>query len=135
MNEKNSVLIVDDDTASLMELNHILRTEYKIHVVKDGKTALEKANECLPDIILLDIVMPDMSGFEVLAKLKGSEKTRSIPVIFITGATESHDEIKGLAAGAVDYIRKPFNEMIVKLRVRNEIQILNELRRVKNGIF
>jgi len=132
MEKKNSVLIVDDDPSSLTELAHILQPEYKIYTVKDGISALEKASEHLPDIILLDIFMPDMDGFEVNAKLKQTDKTKDIPVIFITGAVKSGDEVKGLAAGAVDYIRKPFSDMIVKLRVRHQIQLLNQLRKIEN---
>jgi len=131
MNKKNSILIVDDDTSNLMELTHILKDEYKIHAVKNGVSALEKANEYLPDIILLDIVMPDMNGYEVLAQLKSSGLTRNIPVIFITGVTESNDEIKGLASGASDYIRKPFNETIVRLRVLHQVQIINQMRKIE----
>jgi len=129
---KNSVLIVDDDASNLMDLSTILQPEYKIFAVKDGTSALEKANESLPDLILLDIVMPDLNGFEVLTELKNSEKTKDIPVIFITGATDNDEEIKGLAAGAVDYMRKPLNETIVKLRVRQQIQLLNQFRRIEH---
>ncbi|MCL2800537.1 MAG: diguanylate cyclase [Treponema sp.] len=131
MDKKNSILIVDDDTSNLMELTHILSSEYKIHAVKDGASALEKADEYLPDLIIMDIVMPDMNGFEVFEKLKESDKTKAIPVIFITGNTESGDEIKGLACGAVDYLRKPFNDTIVKLRVLHHIQIINQLRMIE----
>jgi len=132
MKRKNSVLIVDDDTLNLMELASILKSEYMIYAVKDGTSAFEKANEFLPDLILLDVVMPDMSGFDVLSELRRSEKTKDIPVIFITGATNSDDEIKGLAAGAVDYICKPLNDTIVKLRVRQQIQLLNQLRKIEH---
>jgi len=131
MEKKNSLLIVDDDASNLMELSRILQDEYKIHAVKDGRYALEKIDEYLPDLILLDIIMPDLNGFEIIEKLKESEKTRTIPVMFITSATESTDEIKGLASGAVDYIHKPFNETIVKLRVRHHIEILNQMRKIE----
>ncbi|MCL2762243.1 MAG: response regulator [Treponema sp.] len=122
MDKKNSILLVDDDTSNLMELTHILRSEYRIHAVRDGISALEKANEYLPNLILLDIIMPDMSGFEVLAELKKSEKTKAIPVIFITGTTESDDKSKGFAAGAVDFISKPFDAMDVKRRIDHQMR-------------
>jgi len=133
MERQNSLLIVDDDASNLMELASILKPEYKIYAVKDGKPALDKAHEALPDLILLDVVMPDMNGFEVLAELKRSERTKDIPVIFITGVNDSESEREGLAIGAVDYIRKPFNSMVVKHRVRLQVQILNLQRDLENA--
>ena len=130
---QNSLLIVDDDASNLMELASILKPEYKIYAVKDGKPALEKAHEALPDLILLDVVMPDMNGFDVLAELKKSERTKNIPVIFITGVNDSESEREGLSIGAVDYIRKPFNSMVVQHRVRLQIQILNLQRDLENA--
>ena len=122
--EKNySILIVDDDTANLMELNHILRNSYKLRMVKDGKNAIRNASEFLPDIILLDVVMPEMNGFEVLAELKKSEKTKDIPVIFVTGMKDVLNEKEGFALGAVDYIRKPFNIEDVKNRILVQLAI------------
>ena len=132
MDIKNRILVVDDDTSNLMEIASILQPDYKIYAVKDGISALEKANEVLPDLILLDIIMPDMNGFEVLHELKKSEKTKDIPVIFITGISDSEDEIKGLAAGAVDYMRKPLNDVIVKLKVRQQMQLLNQFRKIEH---
>jgi len=132
MEEKNRILIVDDDTSMLIELASILNQEYKIYTVKDGLSALEKASEVSPDLILLDVIMPDLSGFEVLNKLKENERTKDIPVLFITGATDSDAEIRGLAAGAVDYVHKPLNESLVKLRVRHQIQLLNQFRKIEH---
>ena len=123
MEKKNSILIVDDDTSNLLELTSILKADYKIHAVRNGLSALENANEYLPDLILLDVIMPDMNGFEVLTELKKSEKTKSIPVIFITGL--SGNESEGLALGAVDYIHKPFNIDDVKQKVNQQFEILN----------
>jgi len=130
--KENSILIVDDDLSSLMELTGILQPEYKIYTVKDGTSALEKAGESSPDLILLDVIMPDMNGFDVLDELKKSAKTKDIPVIFITGTVDSDDEIKGLAAGAVDYMRKPVNDTLVKLRVRQQIQLINQMRKIEH---
>ncbi|MCL2577746.1 MAG: response regulator [Defluviitaleaceae bacterium] len=132
--KKNSLMVVDDDTANLMELTHILRPDFKVYIVKDGVTALEKAAESLPDLILLDVIMPNMSGFDVLRELQKSEITKNIPVIFITGINENENESEGLAIGAVDYIRKPFDAAIVKLRVNNQIKIINLQRELKDAV-
>jgi len=133
MEKKNNILIVDDDTANLMELTSILKSEYKLYAVSDGTSALEKAKDSLPDLILLDVVMPDMNGFEVLSALKKSDDTKSIPVIFITGLSEEGNESEGLAIGAVDYIRKPFSSEVVKLRVSQQIKIINLQRDLINA--
>jgi diguanylate cyclase (GGDEF)-like protein len=129
--KKNSLLVVDDDTSSLMELIHILQPEYKLYTAKDGASAIKIAEKALPDLILLDIVMPDMDGYEVFAELKKIEKVKDIPVIFITGLNSVKDEEKGLTMEAADYISKPFSQLIVKLRVRNQIQMLNQLRMIE----
>jgi diguanylate cyclase (GGDEF)-like protein len=108
-----------------------LEPEYKIYSAQSGASALEKVEKFLPDIVLLDIVMPEMDGYEVLAALQKPEKTRDIPVIFISGLNKREDEKCGLKMGAVDYIRKPFDEMIVKLRVRLHMRILNQRRKIE----
>jgi len=95
MDKKNSVLIVDDDTTNLKQLAHILRSEYTIYTAIDGASALEIAEESLPDLILLDVIMSGLNGFEVLAKLKLSDITKAIPVIFITGVSDVGNESKG----------------------------------------
>jgi len=129
--KKNTVLIVDDEHSNIMALTHILSSDYEIYAEKDGKGAIETAEELLPDIILLDILMPEMDGYEVISVLKNSEKTKDIPVIFITGLKDSDDERKGLASGAADYITKPFSPAIVGLRVNNQIKMLNQLRTIE----
>ena len=128
MESKNSILIVDDDKSNLLYLNHILSADYTIYTARSAGEALERANEYSPDLILLDIVMPDMDGYEALSVLKASEKTIDIPVIFITGLSEYADEEKGLSLGAADYISKPFSPQIVKLRVENQLKIINQTR-------
>ena len=125
---QNSVLIVDDENSNIMELAHILGTEYTVYAAKNGQRAIEAAEKYLPDIILLDILMPDMDGYAVLVALKNSEKTQNIPVIFVTGLNDTESEEKGLALGASDYIFKPFSPAIVKVRVRNQIRALNQMR-------
>jgi len=125
---KNSLLIVDDEKSNLLVLHSILRQEYTLYMARDGREALERANESMPDLILLDILMPGMDGYAVLAALKNSAETRHIPVIFITGLSDPDDEEKGLSLGAVDYISKPFSPAIVKLRVQSQIKIINQTR-------
>jgi len=125
---KNKILIVDDDRANLMYLDNLLSADHELHIAKDGAQALKRADEYIPDLILLDIVMPGMNGYEVLSELKKSEKTRDIPVIFITGLDTDEDEMKGLELGADDYIGKPFHDAIVRLRIRNQLKIINQMR-------
>jgi diguanylate cyclase (GGDEF)-like protein len=129
--KKNSLLIVDDDKSSLMMLSHILQSEYAVRVASDGESAIRIAEKYLPDLILMDIIMPGMDGYQVFTALHNLEKTAPIPVIFITGLKNSDDEKKGLKLGAADYISKPFDDMIVKLRVQHQIQIINQLRTIE----
>jgi len=134
-NEKNTVLIVDDERINLELMVKILSSEYTVYMTKSGASCIEMANELLPDIILLDIIMPDMDGYEVLNVLKESEKTQQIPVIIITGLDNVENEEKGLALQAADYIHKPLSSVIVKLRVRNQIQIVNQIRAIKKYTY
>jgi len=129
---KNSILIVDDESSSLLFLTRVLGAEYTIYTAKNGINAVEKAIKYSPDLILLDIIMPEMDGYEALTMLKELSETRDIPVIFITGLGSKKDEEKGLSYKAADYISKPFSSEIVKLRVRNQIQIVNLIRGVKH---
>jgi len=124
------VLIVDDENANILALTQILGQEYIVYAAKSGPDAIEVANEYLPDVILMDIIMSGMDGYEVIAELKCTDKTRNIPVIFITGLNTFKDEEKGLALGAADYINKPFSPAIVKLRVRNQIRIQNYIETI-----
>ena len=125
---KNSVLIVDDDDINIAALSSILSSDYTVYAAESGKDGIMLAEKHLPDIILLDIVMPEMDGHEVLSALKSSEKTQNIPVIFVTALSCADEEEKGLASGASDYIAKPFVSAIVKLRVQNQIKIINQMR-------
>ena len=130
--KKNTLLIVDDENANLKVLTHILGSDYTIYTATSGAGAFEKAREFMPDLILLDILMPDMDGYATLSKIKNSETIKKIPVIFITGLNSEEDEEKGLSLDAADYITKPFSATIVKLRVRNQIQIVNQMRAIEN---
>jgi len=130
LKEKNSVLIVDDDQLNITALTQILQYDYTIHIERDGVDALVIAEKLQPDLILLDVVMPGMDGFDVLKFLKRKPETRDIPVIFITGLSNPKDEENGLLLGAADYIHKPITPAIVKLRVKNQIQIVNQMRMI-----
>jgi len=125
---KNKLLLVDDDASSLMEMIGFLKDDYEISTAKNAYSAIERARTFEPDIILLDVVMPGMNGFEAMNDLKQLEKTKSIPVIFVSGADDNSDERKGLELGAIDYIKKPVDEVILKLRLKHHISIINKLR-------
>jgi diguanylate cyclase (GGDEF)-like protein len=129
---KNSLLIVDDEKMNLKVLSHILDGDYIIYTATNGTSAIARAMEYRPDLILLDILMPEMDGYETLSILKKDEITQNIPVIFITGLNSIEDEEKGLSLGTVDYISKPFGAKIVQLRVRNQIKIVNQFRTIQH---
>jgi len=121
---KLSILVVDDEKANIIALTSILSSQYRVLALRDSRDTVKAAEDNMPDIILLDILMPEMDGFEVLTALKSNDKTRFIPVIFITGLDNIEAEEKGLMLGAVDYITKPFHSAIVLLRIKNQIKIL-----------
>ncbi len=118
-----SVLVVDDMAANITVLFDLLHENYTIKVAKNGEKALEIARSEKPDLILLDIEMPGMNGYEVCKHLKNDPETNSIPVIFVTAKSDAIDEAYGLNLGAVDYIAKPFHPEIVKIRVKNHIAL------------
>ncbi|GAB6058886.1 hypothetical protein JCM31598_20030 [Desulfonatronum parangueonense] len=125
------VLLVDDNSDNLSMLMNLLKDHYVIQAARDGTRALALAeNIPRPDIILLDVMMPDMDGYEVCRRLKANPVTRSIPVIFITARTAARDEHYGLELGAVDYITKPFHPEIVLARLQNHL----ELQRTRNDL-
>ena len=115
---KKRVFIADDEKSNIIALTHILKDEYNVFITRDGRDVAEAVERHKPDIILLDILMPDMDGYEVITALKGSEKTKDIPVIFISGLSSPEAIEKGLALGASDYITKPFDASMIKTRVR-----------------
>lgn len=127
-----SVLIVDDDISDLNALYNILKSSYTVYFAKSGDSAIKRAVENHPDIILLDVVMPDIDGYEVLSELKRMEATRNIPVIFITGLGEVEDELAGFDLGAVDYITKPFHGAIVNARIKSHLKIARQLSEIDN---
>ena len=133
MNQPNNrplILAVDDEASNLQLLRQILQDHYRLLFAKDGARALELARQEHPDLILLDVMMPGMSGYEVCAALKANPATASVPVVFVTALTETDDEVEGFEAGAVDYITKPVSPPVVRARVRTHLSLvrMEELR-------
>jgi sigma-B regulation protein RsbU (phosphoserine phosphatase) len=133
MSERCKILIVDDERFNISVLADLLKPSYKIMAAISGSQALKAArSENPPDLILLDVMMPELDGYEVCRQLKADESTREIPVIFVTAMGQESDETRGLALGAADYITKPISPAIVEARVRTQLerkQHLDELRR------
>lgn len=130
-NVKPNILIVEDTSADIDLLTHILGRHYTLFVAKTADAAKTMIRQCRPDLILLDIVLPDRTGFALLADLKESPQTRDIPVIIITSLDNTRDEEKGLNLGAVDYITKPFHSTITLARIKTHVQILQYLRTIE----
>ena len=122
--EKKLLLVVDDNPSHIHVVHSILKDDYKIRIATSGTKALDLAKiKPLPDLILLDVMMADMDGYEVCGHLKASPETRDIPVIFLTLKMEVADETRGFEVGAVDYIHKPFSPPIVKARVKTHLSL------------
>ena len=122
--KKPTILVVDDMTTTLLLLHDLLKDTYEVKIAKSGTKALEileSPNDI--DLILLDIEMPDINGYDVCKRIKNNEQTKNIPIIFITGRTSQEDEEYGLSLGAIDYITKPFNKTITKLRLKNYLEL------------
>lgn len=119
---KQTILIVDDEPLNIKVLSQALSPWYRVKAATNGRDAINISNsEDPPDLILLDISMPDMDGYQVCQELKSSHETKDIPIIFLTGKNSTEDEAKGLELGAADYIAKPFSLPIVMARIRNQI--------------
>jgi diguanylate cyclase (GGDEF)-like protein len=123
MNVRPRVVIVDDVPGNIKILHDILGEDYDVFFAIGGVEGLALVEEQLPDLVLLDILMPGMDGYEVCARIKANPRTASIPVIFVTAMDEVDDEAKGLAMGAIDYITKPLSAGIVRARVRNHVEL------------
>lgn len=121
---RQTLLLVDDEPANLHVLKHILQDDYRLLFARDGERALELARTERPQLILLDVMMPGMTGHEVCAQLKSDPQTSDIPVIFVTALSNVEDEIHGFELGAVDYITKPVSAPIVKARVRTHLSLV-----------
>jgi len=120
---KSKILVVEDNETNIDLLVELLGDDYIVSVALNGEKALDIVNKNPPDLILLDIMMPGMDGYEVCRRIKSNEKTKYIPIIFLTAMNQDDDELKGLDLGAVDYIKKPFNPKIVKHRVQNNLEL------------
>ncbi len=132
---KPTVLVVDDSPENIDVLKAILEKDYKVKVALNGAKALKIVeNQELPDIILLDIIMPEMDGLEVCRRLKSNIKTRKIPVIFVTTKGEPIDEEKGFEIGAVDYIAKPISPAIVKARIKTHLSLYDQSRLLEEKV-
>ena len=127
---KAKILMVDDNAFNIKALNLVLSEEYQVFFAASGQSALEIATRTQPDLILLDIQMPGMDGFEVCRALKADPLLRDIPVIFLTAMTDETDEAIGLGLGAVDYLNKPIKPALVKLRVRNHLELKSQRDRL-----
>ena len=120
--ENQTILVVDDTPENLQLIHGLLKNDYRIKVASRGEVALKIASTLpLPDLILLDIMMPEMDGYEVCRRLKADSMTAEIPVIFLTAKSEVEDEEKGFASGCVDYITKPVSPPILRARVRTHL--------------
>ena len=137
MTDKKKILVIDDDKIQLNNAGEILQSKYEVFLVKSAENGLKfLGKKEKPDLILLDISMPEMDGFEAIGKIKQIEGCKEIPVIFLTSMDGSHTEIKGLELGAVDYVTKPFVKEILLLRIAKHLSLhekTQELSILKQG--
>lgn len=135
---KSSILVVDDTPDNLILMSELLKEYYKIKVANSGVKALKIAqSDTPPDLILLDVMMPDLDGYEVCKQLKANLQTRHIPIIFLTAKSDVTDETKGLELGAIDYITKPINPAIVMARVKThlDMKMMQDFLRNQNSFL
>ncbi len=136
MTGRQHILVVDDEKFNRQILSELLLPDYEVFLAKDGEQAIACARATpAPDLILLDVVMPGMDGYEVLRQLRADERTCDIPVIFVTGLNEEEDEAKGLNMGAVDYVLKPFRSAVVRARVRNHMNYIWQRKQLERDAF
>ena len=121
-----TVIVVDDDPISLDLGKAILEEQYDLHLLSSGEKLFEQLKKTIPDLILLDIAMPEMDGYEVIKKLKENQATKDIPVIFLTSYTDHGSELEGLSLGAIDYVTKPFSASILLKRIENQLLITSQ---------
>ncbi len=131
--QRPRLLLVDDEPTNLQVLRHVLQADYRLLFATDGARALQVAREQLPQLILLDIMMPGMDGYAVCRALKADPATAGIPVIFVTALNDSQDETAGFDVGTVDYITKPVSPPVVRARVRTHLSLvrMEELRETR----
>lgn len=132
-NENSRILIVDDTVKNIQVLGTILKQEgYQLNVAQNGKQALDVVGKVKPDLILLDVMMPEMDGFEACGHLKANPETADIPVIFLTAKIETEDIVKGFELGAVDYVTKPFNPTELLKRVDTHLSLYHLRRKLED---
>ena len=124
---KYKLLIIDDNSVDVKVLSELLKDEYDVYCENDGESGFIAAEEVLPDIILLDILMPKSDGYETLGKLKNCEATKDIPVIIITGVSSTEASLQLYNLGAADYIIKPISSSNIEDSVRNQIKLLKSI--------
>ena len=125
---KFTVLLIDDEVVNIKILSDVLKEDYEVIFATSGEEGLRRAAESSPDIILLDIMMPDMDGYAVCLQLQENPRTAEIPVVYVTALGSTAQEVKGLNSGAIDYITKPINGEIVKARIRNHLRFRRALQ-------
>ncbi len=130
--EKQTILVVDDTPENIDVLVGVLKADYKVKAAPNGEKALMVVEKSPPDLILLDIMMPVMDGFETCRRLKENPENKGIPVIFLTAKTETEDIVKGFDLGAVDYLTKPFNPLELKVRVNTHLQLRRSKQEVES---
>jgi len=128
---KDVILVVDDQPINLKVIASVLSADYSLSIANNGINALKMLEKGLPDLILLDIMMPEMDGYEVCRRIKANEKTKDIPIIFLTAKTDINDIIRGFDVGAVDYITKPFNPTEMKVRVVNHLNLYHAKKEIE----
>lgn len=124
MADKQTLLLVDDEPTNLRVLRTVLQDDYRLLFAKSGEEALQLVQQQQPDLMLLDVMMPGMTGYDVCARLKASPATQRLPVIFVTALKDEVDETKGFAVGAVDYITKPISPAVVRARVKTHLSLV-----------
>lgn len=130
-NSPRSLLVVDDQPLNIQAIYEIFSDTHQVRMATTGMQALAACEEQLPDMILLDVMMPELDGYEVCRRLKLNERTRDVPVIFVTAQSDPQDEAYGLELGAVDFITKPINAAVVRARVNTHLQLRAALRLVQ----
>lgn len=131
MKETYKILIIDDERINRQTISETLQPYYELYLAKDTLQGLAIAKKSRPDLILMDIIMPEESGYEAIIRLKDDPVLADIPVIFLTSMTSSEDEHKGFELGAVDYVTKPFNSTTLKMRVANHLNIVQKQRELE----
>lgn len=131
---KQKILLVDDEPQNLQLLRHTLKNDYDLIFAKSGEDALEQAVNQKPDLVLLDVMMPEMDGYEVCCRLKADPRCSDIPVIFCTAMNDETDEAMGIQLGAVDYITKPLRPAVVRIRAKSHLALSNQQRAFREQI-